>query len=41
MKREYMAPEAEIEKFTVADNLILTISGLIPGDTEEEVTGEW
>ena len=42
MKREYMAPEAEIEKFVISTKAQITTSGLEDADTGEDVTGdEW
>ena len=41
MKREYQAPEAEIEKFIISAAALITTSGLEEGDTGEEVGEDW
>jgi hypothetical protein len=39
MKREYMTPEVEIEKFVISTKAQITTSGFEDGDTGEDV--EW
>lgn len=37
MKKYYESPEAEIEKFLISSESLITTSGLEGGDTEEEL----